>query len=150
MTENEKLRRLLAEARERLYGLGYRAFAASDTANVSGYQRIQDEVDSLHGRIDAALAELPQGCPECAMWKEYAENIGLDAVRAAAETYKVVVGERDVAEAALAKCQKERDEARTEVERLRKQVSDEHNRAMTYMNDLMGANHEIECLKAIK
>jgi|688.fasta_scaffold420411_4 hypothetical protein len=35
-----------------------------------------------------------------------------------------------------------------ENERLRKQISDEHNRAMTYMNDLMGANNEIECLRA--
>lgn len=33
-------------------------------------------------------------------------------------------------------------------EHLRKQYSDEHNRAMTYMNDLMGANNEIECMRA--
>jgi hypothetical protein len=63
-------------------------------------------------RIDAALAEPVVGCAECAMWKEYAENIGMDAVQRAAETYRIVVGERDIAEAQLEKVKRERDEAR--------------------------------------
>jgi uncharacterized coiled-coil DUF342 family protein len=42
----------------------------------------------------------------------------------------------------------QRDKLLVDNERLRKQYSDEHNRAMTYMNDLMGANSEIECMRA--
>ncbi len=87
MTENEKLRALLAEARETL-------LAQHDP---------QDNI-AMTQRIDAALAEPVGECDLCAVSKAF---------------HDVAVSQRDGNAYLLAEVERERDEARAEVERLK-------------------------------
>ena len=57
MSENEKLRALLAEAREKLFSLGGYAAGAYEQGNNRLYSEIKKEVEELHKNIDATLAE---------------------------------------------------------------------------------------------
>jgi hypothetical protein len=91
MTENEKLRELLKEARES-FASGESCAEARSTGCDGSAERYAHEARQLHARIDAALAE-PTGpersplCPGEGTWSVFAEK---------------VVKERDEARAALA------------------------------------------------
>jgi cob(I)alamin adenosyltransferase len=92
MTENQRLRELLKEAREELFSLGMNSASAYERGDRT-LSRISDQnAEKLHARIDAALAE-PTGpersprCPGEGTWSVFAEK---------------VVAERDEARAALA------------------------------------------------
>ncbi len=57
MTENEKLRALLAEARKNLYQMG-KKYADSVHDNMRWTElSVEKDANDLHARIDAALAE---------------------------------------------------------------------------------------------
>lgn len=60
-------------------------------------------------RLEETVRDLRETQAECAELRNYAETVGLQAVTDASETYKVVVGERDIAEAELGRVKKERD-----------------------------------------
>lgn len=74
----------------------------------------REEVQRLRRFVDGCIAdsnrlarERDKAESEAKTWKDYAETIGLQAIIDASETYKVVVGERDLAENALAKAREE-------------------------------------------
>lgn len=69
-------------------------------------------IDELTAEVQRLRGQLLAVKQECAELREYAETVGLRAVTDASETYKVVVGERDIAEAEV-------ERLRAEVERLR-------------------------------
>jgi hypothetical protein len=90
MSENEKLRALLAEARERLFNLGVAKANAYDDGDWPTEKAAKEEVAEIHASIDAALAEPVEN------WKQAAEI---------QEQFKLAA-------------MKERDEARAEVKAL--------------------------------
>lgn len=69
----------------------------------------RDEARAAESYMERQLLAVKQECDEL---RDYAETVGLQAVTDASETYKVVVGERDIAEAELARVEKERDALR--------------------------------------
>lgn len=69
----------------------------------------RDEARAAESYMERQLLAVKQECDEL---RNYAETVGLQAVTDASETYKVVVGERDIAEAELARVKKERDALR--------------------------------------
>ncbi len=103
MTENQKLRELLKEARES-FASGESCAEARSTGCDGSAERYAHEARQLHARIDAALAE-PTGpersplCPGEGTWSVFAEK---------------VVKERDEARAALANAYRRGAEAMRE------------------------------------
>lgn len=67
---------------------------------------LKDQLKYAESYMDLQLRAVKQECNEL---RDYAETVGLQAVTDASETYKVVVGERDLAEAELGRVKKERD-----------------------------------------
>lgn len=96
MTENEKLRALLAEARKIVQGV----LRAANSTPYAQWSRDQHQAEIVRDAIDAALAE-PVGEPS----PDYRQGWGAGYVEGAAE-YK-----------------RERDEARAEVERLQAELT---------------------------
>jgi chromosome segregation ATPase len=99
MTENEKLRALLAEAQVALQGVA----AYDANPDVSWTLTKEDCRDALD-RIDAALAEPVAECARCETLRDLAD--------------KAAWAQGD-AQRRMIEAQKQRDEARAEVERLR-------------------------------
>lgn len=60
MTENQKLRALLAEAREELFNLGADSASSYERGYTFGVRIADQKAAELHARIDAALAEPPE------------------------------------------------------------------------------------------
>ncbi len=104
MTENEKLRALLAEARETLFDLGKKS--ADGWHYNTGMAQHERKAADLHARIDAALAEPPAECPTCAVSKAF---------------HDVAIAEKRMAEFQL-------NAARAEIQRLQEErkPSDAH------------------------
>jgi cob(I)alamin adenosyltransferase len=71
MTENEKLRALLKEARACLFNLGAdSATAYYEHGDCLAYKKAEDEAAEIHARIDEVLAEPVEesdgsACPQC-------------------------------------------------------------------------------------
>ena len=93
MTENEKLRALLAEAQ--------------DCLHTAMEYRYSDLVEALIPRIDAALAEPVVECARCETLRELADT---------------AAAEQGLAQRRMMEAQRERDEARAEVERLQAEL----------------------------
>jgi hypothetical protein len=132
MTENEKLRELLKEARES-FASGESCAEARSTGCDGSAERYAHEARQLHARIDAALAE-PTGpersplCPGEGTWSVFAEKVVAERDEARARCEKLreladmAAAEQGLAQRRMMEAQKERDEARAEVERLRNQL----------------------------
>ena len=108
MTENEKLRALLAEARES-FASGESCAEARSTGCDGSAERYAREARHLHARIDAALAAPPE--------QEETEHAMHLRIRAG---YDKTIA--DCWRAKVADVEKERDEARAEIASLRNQL----------------------------
>jgi len=142
MTENDKLRALLAEARESLFDLGERSASAYERGDRGSVKDAEREKAELHARIDAALSEPTIRPPEVKGGGQVSNcNCDCDYVRALNVT---VIRERDEAraeaahfKAQLREASEGRLEARAEVERLREEAG-RYARAVGEVEAILG------------
>jgi hypothetical protein len=124
MTENQRLRELLKEARDLL-----KTMRGADSFAPHAYDRGDDDASvvelarHIHARIDDALAEPPDTersplCPGEGTWSVFAEKVVAERDEARARCEKLreladmAAAEQGLAQRRMMEAQKERDEAR--------------------------------------